>query len=215
MDNATPKRHVGYVKSTGSPVVIVAMSNPNHPGYALVTQTDTLPDQFHEYLMDAVESSAGQGTIKFFEFMDRRPSPDHNMTLLRSFNARGFIREEKTSNIMMTPTPTQRIELDDLLAGINGTKVQETKTGVSEINRNADEEEERIALARNLIGQADLLESEAKRKREEAFKIAPVLKPVEKISFIDQDIPKIEPTMKIDPSGTVDIILPENKYIID
>lgn len=208
MDNATPKRHVGYVKSTGSPVVIVAMSNPNHPGYALVTQTDTLPDQFHEYLMDAVESSAGQGTINFYEFMDRRPSPDHNLTLLRSFNARGLIREELTSNIMMTPTPTQAIELDDLLAAITGKKQPSTKTGVSEINRNADDAEERIALATNLIGQANMLEADAKKKREEAYKIAPSLKPVESISFMEN-----KPTMEIDPSGTVNITIPEDKFL--
>lgn len=220
MDNTLPKRHVGFVKSTGSPVVIVAMDNPKHAGHCLVIQTDSLPDQFHEYLMDAVESSAGQNTVNFFDFMNRRSSPDNGLNLLQSFHRRGYIREENVNNVVLAPTPTQRYELSDVLKGMRGEQI--TKSEVTEINNRADTEEQRIALGKSILGQANMLMEEANKKMEEAYKIAPNLRPKEAPSFFDNQktlieeeiIEKIQEAPEIgifeDPTGTVNVVIPEN-----
>lgn len=241
MDNSSPKRHIGYIKNTGSPVVVVAMENPNHLGYALVIQTDTLTDQFHEYLMDSLESSAGQQAVEFYKFLEKRPSPDTNINMLESFARRNLIREEPTTNVILTPRRGDRYPLNEVIDGLKG--VPQTKSGTTEINNQADSYEEKTALANNLLSQAELLISEANRKKEEAYRVAPHLRPnqsnddlvffnnkIQKSKIeecyegdtcsLDNDTPvkttlpdlSNELGLNVDPSGTVNVIIPENRY---
>lgn len=242
MDSSVAKRHVGYIKSTGSPVVVVAMENPRHPGHALVIQTDVLPDQFHEYLMDAVQSSAGQDTIEFHKFLERRSSPDNGINMLESFARRNMIREEPTNNVILTPLTGQRYPLNEVLDTLKG-KAPQTKSGTTEINNQADSFEEKTALANNLLSQAELLISEANRKKEEAYRVAPHLRPnqskddlvffnnkIQKSKIeecyegdtcsLDNDTPvkttlpdlSNELGLNVDPSGTVNVTIPESRY---
>lgn len=245
MNNSSPKRHIGYINNTGSPVVVVAMENPKHLGHALVIQTDTLPDQFHEYLMDSLESTAGQQSVDFYKFLEKRPSPDTNINLLESLARRNMIREEPTSNVILTPRRGDRYPLNEVLEGMKGGP--QTKSGTTEINNKADSHEEKTALANNLLSQAELLISEANRKKEEAYRVAPHLRPaVQQTQSIDDllffnnraEKSKVEECfegdtcsldnntqvkttlpdlsnqlgLNVDPSGTVNVTIPENKY---
>lgn len=207
------KRHYGYVISTGSDCIIIARDNPQHPGHALITYVNSLPDQFREYLIDATNSGPGQQALNLYEFLQCRSSPDMNMNLLQSLHARGYIQQEKTSNIMLVASRNDKIPLDELLAHERGQSLQKnglTKTGVLENNLEAEANEERYKIAQNLLGQARELENEANKIKERAYDLYPKLRPQQTaVSFME--IPKeAEKIIVEEPSNVVEIDLPSS-----
>lgn len=190
------KRHLGYIKSTGSDCVIIARDNPNNPGHALIVQQNSLPDQFREYLMDAVLSGPGQQTLELYRFIQGRSSPDFNMNLLKSLHARGYIQQEPTSNVILVASKNEKIELDKLLEHERGQKQPSqsnfTKTGVLENNLLVEQKEERFKIAQNLLAQAKELENEVIKRKEQAYDLYPELRPNTEISFLETPTTKEE-----------------------
>lgn len=247
------KRHMGYIKSTGSNCVIVAANNPKHTGFALIVQQDSIPDQYYEYLMDAVNSGAGQQSISLVDFLQRRNGPN-DANMLRDLYNRGFVREEPVSNIMLVASKNEKLELSKLVEAMNPNykapdAVKEnynfTKSGSFENNNTVEQLEEQLGIAKNLLAQAAEYEREANRKREEAYKIYPQLRPSpepKEISFLEriETSPVISethvntaeakettttnslmehytenPVTKEETSETVNITIPEVKYPFD
>lgn len=187
-------KHVGRHSATGQRLVVVFMQLPDEPENALVVYSDSLPDRYHQTLMEAVESPEGQASKQLYEALSRKVFW-HGIQILQTLHQERFLVKVPTKTVIMTPNSATSISLDELLEKMAETddnvsapvteKKESTKSQV-DVNVEVSKKEENKQIAQNLLVQAQLLESDAKRKREEAYKYDPSLKPAEpKISTTD------------------------------
>lgn len=185
--SAELKRHIGKLKNSDRRCVIVYMQIPNRTDHALIIDTDSLSDQFHQFLMDVVESESAQHSVNLADVLDRRASPDAGMNLMNSFHARGYLRPERIDNIIMLPRPNMPFPLAKLIE-LSSKKPVTPVAPVQEPTRdrfnqhtenlNADAHQSQLNLAKSILMDAKLLEEEAARKKAKAYELAPSLRPV-------------------------------------
>ena len=106
-------KHVGKVKNTGSKVLVVFRTLPGDSGTALVLPTATLPDIYHNSIMELVETDMAQQSYEFGEIMFVRSFPD-GRNMLQAMRQDGRLQKVATDNIIMTPTPMTEYSLDQL-----------------------------------------------------------------------------------------------------
>jgi hypothetical protein len=178
-------KHVGRHASTGQRLVVVFMELPDEPENALVVFSDSLPDRYHQALMDAVESNEGQTSKQMYEVLSRKVFW-HGGQMLTTLHTEGLLSKLPTKNIIMTPNTSTNVALNEILekmheieAGLVTDNTTQLQTE-SRIDTNVAESksEESRQIAQNLLVQAQLLEADAHRKREEAYKYDPSLRPV-------------------------------------
>lgn len=186
-------KHVGKIKNTGSKVLVVFRTLPGESNMALVLPTATLPDSYHDSIIQLVESERAQETNEFGEIMFIRRFPD-GRPMLQAMQADGRLQKLPTSSIIMTPTLNDSIQLDELnamiayqkncaiddLAGFVAGARPTDKT--EEVVENIDEEEKLEILdhplsdrdlARSYRSQADALYKEAAKLRKQADELDP------------------------------------------
>ncbi len=177
-------KHVGRHASTGQRLVVVFMELPDEPENALVVFSDSLPDRYHQALMDAVESNEGQSAKQLYEVLARKVFW-HGGQMLTTLHTERLLSKIPSKNIIMTPNTSTNVPLNEILE-----KMHEIEAGLltedtapvqteSRIDMNVAESksEESRQIAQNLLVQAQLLEADAQRKREEAYKYDPSLRP--------------------------------------
>lgn len=190
-------RHTGVLTNTGKNVVVAFMSLPEDPDYALVIDTDALPDSFNEALRKIVESVDGQNAQNLAEVLARRISPDgSNLTMLQKLHQAGRLTKVPVDIVNMTPRkglnwplrqileamkqqqPETPTDLNDLDPETRAQVISEMgKFNVHATNMEGTTAEGQKAEAANLLRMAQLLEADATAKREQAYKIDPSLKP--------------------------------------
>lgn len=194
-------KHIGKLKNTGSKVVVVFRTVPGESDRALVLETATLPDSYHDSLMKVVESEQGQDSFEFGEIMFTRTFPD-GRNMLTSVKQDNRLHKVPTDLVIMTPTPSTEIQLDQLnviIAEQKNCSVDDLCTFVSGGNKKiADRQETQIDaepiqsaaennvseiltdkdLARSYRSQADSLYKEAAKLRKQADELDPPQKKV-------------------------------------
>ena len=126
-------KHVGKMKNTGSKVLVIFRTLPGESGTALVLPTATLPDQYHDALIQLVESDQGQDVNEFGEIMFIRHFPDGRPMLL-AMQQDERLQKVPTDNVIMTPQINSSIPLDELnslIAEQKGIPVDELASLVS------------------------------------------------------------------------------------
>lgn len=172
------RKHIGQLSNTGVRVAVVFRKLPNDDQYCLIVETERLPDSYHDYVIQCLNSREAFETNDFYELLNRRTFPD-GLNCLTALYQRGFLRKEPVSNITMLPLPGQAVPLALINATIDKkvdeymSKQQKDVVKPSEITPVGDP----MAIAKGLIIQAELLEQDANTKREEAYALAPELKP--------------------------------------
>jgi hypothetical protein len=182
---STMMKHVGKVKTTDRRCVVVMMQLPQDPNHSLIIDTESLTPRYEQIIRELVESNEGQAAPDFAQFMTERSVPETGRNILNEFHANGLMRTEPIDNVIMVPFPNQPIPLVDILeakgtlpAGIREKEaLQQENVNAVVQNLQAMREEERLSMARNKLFEADLIEQEALSKREEAYRIAPELRP--------------------------------------
>lgn len=195
------KKHVGTLSNTGVRVAVIFRKLPNDENSCLLVETERLPDSYHDAIIQCLNSREAFETNEFYEVLNRRTFPD-GTNCLTSLHQRGFLRKEPVSNVTMFPLPNQPVPLALINATIDGkieeyknketaaqskvedTRTQEEKQAAAEalaarmmgINPPIDTADS-VSKAKMLISQAELLEADAAKKREEAYELAPDLKP--------------------------------------
>jgi hypothetical protein len=177
-------KHVGRHAATGQRLVVVFMELPDEPENALVVFSDSLPDRYHQALMDAVESNEGQSAKQMYEVLSRKVFW-HGGQMLTTLHTEGLLSKIPTKNIIMTPNTSTNVSLNEILeqmhkieAGLltENTAPVQTESRI-DMNVAESKSEESRQIAQNLLVQAQLLEADAQRKREEAYKYDPSLRP--------------------------------------
>jgi len=176
-------RHVGKVKNTGLRCVVVLRKMPGENGatedrdHALIIESDSLPDMYHDNLMVAVNSAEAQQTHDLYSILARRSFSDGG-NMINTLHQKGFMRKVKVDDVVLHPMPNHTLSLrmaNDSIDGITATtSAAEEKFAQPPTAAPVNAAE---SVARGLIVQAELLELEASKKREEAYTIDPSLRP--------------------------------------
>ena len=199
-------KHIGQVANTGLKCIVVFREiydengNVQEPDNCLVVETERLPDMEHDDIVRVVESPAGQEADEFYQIAHRSMFAD-GINMLVKLNNRGYLKKYPTKQILMTPNSSTSIPLSEI-----NEIIQKQKTGMSEqdiANSMVDDTDKAprtatslspsqtidqavptnepvmddTALAQNMLDQATTYEAESKRLREEAYAMAPDLKP--------------------------------------
>lgn len=175
------KKHAGMLKNTGVRVAVVFRKLPNDDKNCLIVETERLPDSYHDYLLQALNSKEAMETNDLYEVLNRRTFPD-GTNCLTTLHQRGFLRKEPVSNITMMPLPNQAVPLELINATID-KKVdeyvakQKTIADVVDTTSGTAQPADPAIIAKALIMQAEILEADAAAKREEAYTIHPESRP--------------------------------------
>lgn len=190
------KKHAGQLANTGVRVAVVFRKIPNDETNCLIVETERLPDSYHDYMIQCMNSREASETNDFYEILNRRTFPD-GLNCLTALHQRGFLKKIPVSNVNMIPLPGQVVPLGLINATIDKKvdqyirdrdQVTSVAAAAPEDLRSAAEKaaaaedlasimQDPNAQAKSLIAQAEALEATAASKREIAYTMAPDLKP--------------------------------------
>jgi len=174
-------KHVGRHAGTGQRLVVVFLQLPDEKENALCVYSDSLPDRYHDALMEAVESPEGQAATGLYEVLTRKVFW-HGTPMLQTLHQENILRKVPTASIIMTPNSNTSVPLNDILEQMSEEGTAEVPVNdttqtpePSQVDINVDEskQDENRQIAQNLMIQAQLLEQDAVTKREEAYKYDP------------------------------------------
>lgn len=104
-------KHVG--KHNDKRCVIVFRKIPELAHMALVVYSDLLPRMIHDEVMRALESPPGQAAKELSDVLFRTIMADgHNC--LESLHRNGLMKKVPTNQVLVTPTSTSSVRLDEL-----------------------------------------------------------------------------------------------------
>lgn len=168
----------------------------------LIVETERLPDMLHDDIVRVVESPTAQESAEFYTVAHRSMFSDGVNMLVKLHNT-GLLKKYPTDQIMMTPNSSTSVPLNEIneiirkqntgmsegdIANsmVNDTdKPPRTSTTANldptqTIDQAVDTDESAMddtALAQSMLDQASTYEQEVNRLREEAYAMAPDLKP--------------------------------------
>ena len=179
------------------------VSDPNH---CLVVETERLPDMEHDDVVRVVESPAGQEAQQFYQIAHRSMFSD-GLNMLTKLHNRGYLRKYPTDQIELTPNSSTVIKLSEVNeiirkqskgmseADIRNSMVDDTDKAPRQLDGKSapvrldptqtidqavptqEAALDDVTLAKNMLTQADVFLAEAQRLQEEAYSMAPDLKP--------------------------------------
>jgi len=205
---ANPVKHIGRIKNTGVKVLTVFRTLPGESDSALVIQVNQLKDEYHDAIMQLLETEQAQEAFEFGEMLFIRHFPD-GRPMLSALQQDGRLQKVSTSNVLMTPTVNAAVPLDQLnvlIAEQKNCAVDELCNFVSgaqanaQAKTNADKKKESAKqeaapvveraqaalnevltdadIAKSYRSQADAMYKEAARLRKEADALDPPKKKV-------------------------------------
>lgn len=186
------KKHTGKLIPTDTKCVVLYMQIPGRADHALIVESDSLPDRYHQAVMDAIESNEGQEAKNLADVLGRRPFPDGGgIDIMNALHTAGLLRPISIDLVAMSPAPGVAYPLREILEAMGTIDSQDqenvpitdendpTKTRFNPHSHNVESSNQEAVegAARGLIVQAELLEKDAARLREQAYAMAPTLKP--------------------------------------
>jgi len=194
-------KHIGKMKNTGSKVLVIFRTLPGESNTALVLPTATLPDQYHDAVIQLVESEQAQDANEFGEVMFIRHFPD-GRPMLVAMQQDNRLQKVATDNVIMTPKISSSIPLDELnaliaeqkgiavgdLASLVGGAPKTSDSTAAEKQDTIQEVQESVAepvkaaenevlsdkdIAKSYRSQADAMYKEAAKLRKQADELDP------------------------------------------
>ena len=168
-------KHVGQVSSTGKKCVVVFRSIPGEDSSCLVVETEGLATNYHDNLVEAVESPSGQEDVDFYKYAQRIKFFD-GRNMLEAMHQSGWLRKYSTNEIIMMPTQELKIGLNELNVQLNQNTAGRTSSG------DIGQSESKPAgvlddkdIANQMRSQAAFFRSEAERLLKEASSLDPIV----------------------------------------
>jgi hypothetical protein len=106
-------KHVGQVNNTGKKCVVVFREIPGDENSCLVVETESLPQQYHDDLITAVESDSAQEDMDFFKYASRSTFHD-GRNMLEALHLSGWLSKMSNRDVTMLPTREIKIGLSEL-----------------------------------------------------------------------------------------------------
>jgi hypothetical protein len=182
-------KHVGKMKNNGARIVVAYRTLPDDPSHALVIGTGNLGDNFHDDLMQVVQSAEGQQSFELAEVLAVRKFRDGN-NMLQWFHNRGHLKKVPTDLVIMTPAPQtsiELVELNELIAKDKGVTVEQLALGSNEQKdkTKTDAKKQEVPVEEltpaQLRSKADTLFKEAQVLRKKADELDPPKKKEKKV----------------------------------
>ena len=180
-------RHVAKLARTDQRCVVVFMQIPGREDHALVVPTDSLPPRFEQAVMDVLQSPQGQQEENFGIILSRHLLPDTGQNILEALHSQNRLLPVPVQQVLMMPTPNNPVKLSSILESLGRLPDQQTQGLMHEYavekfnphlnNQMAESNENTRSIARNLIVEAEMLEMEARKKRDRAYGIDDSLRP--------------------------------------
>lgn len=127
-------KHVG--KHNDKKVVLLFREVPGEDHMCLVSYSDLLPRIYHDTVMTVLESPIGQQAENLSDALFRNFMPD-GVNCLEALHRNGLIKKVPTNQILVTPTLTSKIRLDELNSILNEmSKGEEAVKRLAEIDSN-------------------------------------------------------------------------------
>jgi hypothetical protein len=156
-------KHVGKLKELDTKVLVVFMSLPEKPSHALVIAVHTLPDLMHDEIMSLLKTEECQKEKDLGVFLNRKTFNGGNgASILSWLHNSGKLISVPTESVIMLPHPGHPMPLNELL-DMMGTQTDAAKTLIK-----AETDEEKKAVAENLLIEAEMLREEASKKEAQA-----------------------------------------------
>jgi hypothetical protein len=195
-------RHVGTIQNTGSRVIVAFMQLPEAPQKCLVIQTDSLPEYYKESINRMVQSEEGQAATDFANVLGRYKVEGQNKDMLTLLHQSGNLIALPIDNVVMTPVSSMSIPLRDVLIQLGRDVAPRTQAQADqyaqpkkfnqfEQNQQADLDSNRALMAQSKLRQAQLLEDDARKYRNEAYELQPSLRPLQQAVAPSQPAPAI------------------------
>ena len=167
-------RHVGHDAKSKRKYVVVFRQLPDDANSALVVETESLMDRYHDGLLGATESSEAQQTNDLYTVLNSKLFFD-GKNILNSLHAMKKLKKVNVADVILTPQPGQEVSLADFNKAIGDArlKAEEVSGRPNEAGEGGAMVNEIPMQARNLIIQAQLMEEDARQKRAEAEQLFP------------------------------------------
>lgn len=191
-------KHVG--KHNDRKVCILFKQVPQEDHMALVVYSDVLPRMIHDEVMKCLESPVGQQANELSDALFRVTMAD-GRNCLEVLHREGMIKKVPTNQVIVTPTTTSKVRLDELNTILNemakgeeavkklaqldasqgatgkqrtrdvGEPVKATKTTSAEVNAKLNEVLTDADLARERLTQAEKMKKDAEMLISEAERL--------------------------------------------
>ena len=167
-------RHVGHDAKSKRKYVVVFRQLPDDANSALVVETESLMDRYHDGLLGATESSEAQQTNDLYTVLNSKLFFD-GKNILNSLHSMKKLKKGNVEDVILTPQPGQEVSLADFNKAVGDarTKAEEVTGRPNEGGEGGAMVNEIPMQARNLIIQAQLMEEDARQKRAEAEQLFP------------------------------------------
>lgn len=106
-------KHVGRIKASGRKCLVAYRTLPGEANSCLIVQTENLPDEQHNALINLVESPSGQESNEFAEVLARSHFPDGTI-MLSTLHVQGKLTKLATDQVEMVPNFSTTISLAEL-----------------------------------------------------------------------------------------------------
>jgi uncharacterized protein YheU (UPF0270 family) len=164
-------KHIGKLKDLDTKVLVIFMQLPDDKKKALVVATHTLPDLIQDEIMRLVETDEGQKENTLGTFLSRKTLSNGNgVSILQWLHQSGKMVAVPTDAVIMTPHPgypTPLTQVLELMAENSALSNPEQKSLVT-----AETDEDKKAVAENLLIEAKMLREEADKKEATALELA-------------------------------------------
>ena len=194
-------RHVGKVGDRK--IAVIFREVPGEPHMCLLVYTEILNAHLHDSLMRCVESDIGQNSENLADALNRSYTVDGKV-ILQVLHSEGLLKKMQTSQVIMTPQPNTKIKLDELnkildemamgeaavkrLAELDASSGLQDPADVARRMRSPQTATngalDDLSLAQQRLEQAEKMEreangllAEAKRLKEEAASLNPIIAP--------------------------------------
>ena len=114
-------KHIG--KHNDRKVAVVFRTIPGMDHMCLVIYPEILPAHWHDSIMKVLESDIGQQAEEFADALHRNLLPD-GRNILETLHREGMLKKVNTEQVIMTPTTSSTVRLDEL-----NKMLAEMKTG--------------------------------------------------------------------------------------
>ena len=104
-------RHVGKIGDRK--VAIIFREVPGESHMALAVYTESLNRHIHDPLMKCIESDIGQNSENLADALNRTHTNDGKI-ILQVMHKEGLLKKVQTNQVVMTPSPSTQIKLDEL-----------------------------------------------------------------------------------------------------
>jgi hypothetical protein len=157
-------KHIGKLKDLDTRVLVVFMQIQDRKDHALVVATHTLPDVVQDELKTLVESDECQQENDLGTFLNRKTLPNSNGgSILSWLHNSGKLIAVPVEAVIMTPHPGYPTPLAEVLKLMESARVDKLV--------DAKTDEDKTAVANNLLIEATMLREEADKKESIAVKL--------------------------------------------